>query len=129
MKLICVDFDGVIHDNMNYRGSRVINGKPIPGTIEALNILSCDYEVVIHSARCQDVEAMKSIEEWLHKYNMNYELVRFKPNAYIFIDDRGINFSGNWEKTLDDVKIFTQWQEKTKNRVKSIRKGYVQLKK
>ena len=69
MKTICIDFDGVIHDNINY------------------------------------------------------PLVRFKPHSYIYIDDRGIGFSGDWNKTIADIDNFKQWQEDEKNRAKRLKRN------
>ena len=121
MKTICIDFDGVIHDNLNYKGSSIINGNLVPGAKESLEDLSNSYEIVIHSARCQDVEAMNNIREWLQSHDMNYDVVRFKPHAHIFLDDRGISFNGDWSKAIEEIKNFTQWQQGDKDKIKRLR--------
>ena len=122
MKKICIDFDGVIHDNLNYKGTRVINGNLIPGTKEALKKLSEHHTVIIHSARCEDDEAMQNIAKWLKKHELNYAVVKNKPNAHIFIDDRAICFNGKWDETLEKVSLFSQWQTAKKRFLKYGRK-------
>ena len=35
-----------------------------------------------------------------------------KPIADIYVDDRGLQFQGNWDETLTQILSFKTWQEK-----------------
>lgn len=118
MKTICIDFDGVIHPNLVYLGSTIIKGEPTKGAKEALEKLSTDYEIVIHSARFHDMEAMEAVRIWLNDKGFDYELARFKPHAYIYLDDRGIQFKGDWDQSVEDIKSFNQWQTIQKKNIR-----------
>ena len=49
------------------------------------------------------------INEWLIKNKLNNyfeEVTNVKPIAYIYLDDRAINFKGNYNKTLEEINNF-----------------------
>ena len=121
MKTICIDFDGVIYPNMMYKGN-AIQGSPTEGAREALEELSKEYNIVINSSRFQDDDAMEVVRQWLIENDMDYELSKHKPHAHAYLDDRGINFDGNWEKAVENIKSFRQYQEDDKKRAKNMRR-------
>ena len=114
MKVACVDFDGTIYPNMRYRGAGHVSGDPIPGAKEALAELSKEYRIVVHSARCASEEGIEAIRVWLAAQEMPYDVVRDKPHAGVYIDDRAIGFSGDWAATVVQVREFRQWQARSK---------------
>lgn len=124
-RVVCVDFDGVIYKNMNYKGTAILNELPVDGAIDALKELAKSNEVVINSARCESDAGMKAVQEWLNKHELPYRLSKYKPHADVYIDDRAVCFSGDWDETLNDVDGFKQWQaaDKQLNRLK--KKGSV----
>ena len=118
MKTICIDFDGVIYKNLVYQGTTTIKGSPIEGAKVALQELSRDYKIVINSSRFETDEGMDAVREWLIENDMDYELSKFKPTAHIYLDDRGIQFQGDWTKSIQDIKSFVQWQEGQKRQIR-----------
>lgn len=111
MKTICVDFDGVIHDNAEYVSGNIITGEPIAGVVHALNQLREHYRVVIFSCRYRDDHAIDAMRDWLNQHDIQVdEIVDYKPHAQIYIDDRAITFNGDWNETLNQVAEFKQWQ-------------------
>ena len=109
MKLtICVDVDGVLNDYKGYDGDNL--GKPKPGAKEFLQELNKNYKVVILSAR-----RYTQIMKWLNDYGLwEYisNVTSFKPPALAYIDDRGIQFNGNYQETLKQLKGFKPyWSE------------------
>ena len=124
-RVVCVDFDGVIYKNMNYKGTAILTELPVEGAIDALHELAKSSEVVINSARCETDEGMKAVQEWLNKHDLPYRLSKYKPRADVYIDDRAVCFGGDWDETLKEVDEFNQWQAGAKHMNKLKRKGSV----
>lgn len=100
-KIICVDFDGVIHAFSKGWHDGSIYDKPVPGTRDALEkLINGGFEVVIYTIRDDN----KAIEAWLKKWQLpKLRITQKKIMALAYIDDRGIRFQGNWE---DVIKYF-----------------------
>ena len=110
---VAVDFDGVIHNFDKGWHDGTCYGEPLPGSIEAIKILSKKYNVIIFTAKAKKNRPLVNgktgvqlVKEWLEKYNLlDYvnEITSEKPRAKIYIDDNGYRFE-NWEKTLNDIE-------------------------
>ena len=137
-KTICVDFDGVIHRyDSGWQGADVICDPPVDGAFKALHNLCDDpeIEVAIHSSRSAGKGGIEAMKKWLdyhenlwrispapeHENIINpyapylSERCTFptdKPPAMVYIDDRGINFDGDWSKITPDLKDYTPWNKK-----------------
>lgn len=84
---ICVDFDGTIFDGVGI----------FPGCVARLTELQLTHVVAIHSARATDAERQQMIEI-LAQHNVPHdEVLPPKPDADIYIDDKGHRFDG-WDK-------------------------------
>lgn len=80
---------------------------PLPGAIEAVNDLYFrGNRITIYTARGWG--ELKATEEWLKKNNVQYHnLIMGKPIGQVWIDDRAIQFKGDWKditKQLDERK-------------------------
>ena len=122
MKTICVDFDGVIYPNLKYHGTTDLRGAPVDGALNALIELSHKYDIIIHSARCATDEGIVAIENYLAQYHFPFLVVRDKPTAHIYLDDRAVCFNGNWTETIETTCEFKQWQTDQKRRNRILRK-------
>ncbi len=110
---IAIDFDGVIHKNSKGFHDGTIYDDPVPGTKEALEFLSQDYNLVIYS--CKDdytrplvngKSGARLVWEWLEKHDLDkyiYSVTRMKPRAKFYIDDNAIRFE-DWNQTLVDME-------------------------
>jgi len=49
-------------------------------------------------------------------------VVKDKPTAHIYIDDRAVCFNGVWDDTIKNIESFKQWQLDDKLRAKIFRK-------
>lgn len=114
-KLFCFDLDGVICSNIKYKNSNLINynkSKPIRSAVMAINKLYDDgHTIVIYTARGMtryngNISFIKkklykittnSLKSWKLKYN---KLVFGKIYYDFIIDDKSINYSPNWTKTI-----------------------------
>ena len=106
-RLICIDFDGVIHEYTGWEGDSLKG--PLPGAKEFIQeILDKGLDINIYTTR----EASQ-IKDWLKKNNFpNIEVSNSKPAAYCYIDDRAIKFDGDFEKLKEDFKNFKVYWKK-----------------
>lgn len=106
--ILCLDFDGVIHnDHLGFHDG-TIYGDPIPGSIESIQNLSKRYKLIIYTCKANPkrplINSKNGVEliwEWLEKYNIKdciYEVTFTKPQALAYIDDKAIRFE-NWSDT------------------------------
>lgn len=119
-KNLSIDFDGVIHtfDKGFYDGT--CYGEPIPGSIDAIRMLSKKYKIIIFTAKAKPnrplVNGKTGIElvwDWLHKYGIAdcvTEVTAEKPRSFLYIDDNGYRFE-TWENTL---KFLEKYEDKSK---------------
>lgn len=105
---ICLDFDGVFNNYNGYDEEDL--GTPREGIKEFLETLSKDYTIEVCSVR-----RYTKIMKWLHDHDLlKYvaNVTRYKPIAVAYIDDRGLQFQGNYEETLKQLKDFKTYWEK-----------------
>ena len=100
---IVIDLDGTICE-IKKPGQSYMDVAPLPGATERIRLLrSQGHYVIIQSARnmatCESNlgKVMKNVGlitlEWLQKHEIEYDEIYFgKPNAEIYIDDRGLSF-------------------------------------
>ena len=113
---IAIDFDGVIHGNSKGFYDGTVYDSPIPGSIEAIKLLSKKYTIILFTAKAKPdrplVNGKNGVEliwEWLRKYNLDLyikEVTYEKPRAVAYIDDRAIRFE-DWDSCLSKLKDIT----------------------
>lgn len=101
LKWIGVDFDNTLayssFPDFTIRG-------PLPGAVEAMQELNKrGWKVVIFTARAW--VDYKKIEDWCIEHGIpQREIICGKPLFRYLIDDRNIEFSGDWASVLEKVK-------------------------
>ena len=107
-RTVCLDFDGVIHSYQSgWQGEAVISDPPIHKVGDAIKRLRKDFRVVVYSARCRDEEGVQAIKNWLDKHLIEVdEVCRHKPPAFVYVDDRAVRFTGDWNGTIRDIYDF-----------------------
>ena len=116
MKIVCFDFDGVIHSNKSGCKDHdffkeIIPDPPVPGIKEEIDrIREAGYKVVVHSARCETINGALAVRRYLkdHKIVVD-DITGKKPHAYVTIDDRVIRFGGKAEGLLEQIERFRTW--------------------
>lgn len=111
-KVIAIDFDGVIHNDYLGYNDGTIYGNPIEGSIQSIKKLSKSYILKIYSCKSNPERPLIGgktgtdlIWEWLEKYEIKdciTDVVWGKPNAIIYIDDKGYKFE-NWNDTIQTL--------------------------
>lgn len=129
---LLVDFDGVIHSYISgWRGVDVIPDDPIikkwkhRGTkfsydsvqwLEDL-VRSDNFKVCIYSSRSKEDAGVRAMKEWLLKFQIDEDILAqisfptTKPAAFLTIDDRAIQFKGEFIPAHELAK-FKTWQGK-----------------
>ena len=117
MKTVVFDFDGVIHSyKSGWKGIDVIPDPPVDGIGDTIAELRADgYEVVVVSTRCAEECGILAVKQYLDKNGIVVDRVmKEKPPAIVYIDDRAICFDGNAKALVDKVRGFKNWLEEEK---------------
>ena len=112
-KTLCLDFDGVIHSyKSGWKGASIIPDPPVIGAREAIAKLRENWKVVVYSSRSGQEGGKQAMSDWFVNNDIQVdELCDHKPPAFIYVDDRGVTFTGNWDKLIDDVNNFIHWMK------------------
>ena len=124
---ICIDFDGVIHSyELGWQGG-VIYGTVVPGFFEWVETVRHKFRLAIYSSRSKDDAGVTAMGLWLHEQRnawlkaggkqhptepLTIEFAHEKPAAWLTIDDRAIQFTGDWsapELQADAMLAFRPW--------------------
>jgi len=121
MKIVCIDFDGVLHSyDSGWKGPANIPDAPTPGAFQWLLSLCDDpeFEPAIYSSRSRyyaegAVEAMK---DWLFEHGFPKDRIKDisfpteKPAAFLMLDDRAMRFAGVFP-SLEQMRNFKPWNK------------------
>lgn len=117
-KILCVDFDGVIHSySSGWKGGNVVSDPPVPGAIEWLEKASDKYNINIYSSRSNHFDGIQAMKTWLLDNGLPPNILSDiffptqKPAAYLTIDDRAICFNGVFP-SFDEIDNFKPWNKR-----------------
>jgi hypothetical protein len=96
--VICLDFDGVLHDSAHPIPHRRM-GPPISGALEGVQALQrAGHRLIIHSARCHDDARVDHVYSWLHYFGFGHiDVSLTKPMADVYLDDKAVRFT-SWDQ-------------------------------
>ena len=124
---ICIDFDGVIHSYERGWQNGEIYGDVVPGFFEWMERVRHQFKLVIYSSRSKTDEGVTAMALWLHKKRnewlaaggnrdetvpLEIEFAHEKPPAWLTIDDRAVQFRGDWNDpaiTAEAMQSFKPW--------------------
>jgi capsule biosynthesis phosphatase len=104
---IVIDLDGTICP-IKESGQQYEDLKPLPGAIEKIKEMKVSgHYIIIQTARNMATQESnlgkvmrnigKATLDWLARYEVPYDEIYFgKPNAHLYIDDRGFRFT-SWK--------------------------------
>jgi hypothetical protein len=110
---IMIDLDGVVHRySKGFHDGSLYDG-PMPGAKEFIDSLKDVYEIVIFTARVSTTKDrfapasnIKYVEKWLNKHNIYFDIVTSdKLPAIAYVDDRAIEFKGDWKYVRERFEI------------------------
>ena len=123
--ILCLDFDGVIHSyTSGWHGATEIPDLPTPGAMQFLVDAVEEFDVQVFSSRSNEPGGLEAMRDWLQE-RLNesiradvayrtYTALKWplaKPPAMITIDDRAIQFTGEWPSIKTLLK-FQPWNKK-----------------
>ncbi|MCA3109846.1 MAG: hypothetical protein ING91_19415 [Rhodocyclaceae bacterium] len=129
---LCLDFDGVLHSYASgWQGAHVIPDPPVKGAMLFLQRVTDLYDVCIYSSRSKSLRGRWAMKCWLREY-LTYSLMEglgikdaydeacaivdqirwpwFKPAAHLTIDDRAMQFTGEWP-SMEAIREFKPWNK------------------
>lgn len=127
---VCIDFDGVIHSYERGWQNGAIYGNVVPGFFEWVERVRDQFKLVIYSSRSKTDEGVAAMGFWLHEQRnkwiaaggerhptepLEIEFAHEKPAAWLTIDDRAIQFRGDWADqslTAEAMRVFRPWNTK-----------------
>ena len=134
---LCIDFDGTLHKYSEGWKDGSIYDEPIDGSKEFVDSVRNDFNIVIFTARMINSKnpknTKKKIIEWLDKHKIHYDdITGYKISAIAYIDDRAIEFKGDWDIVKDKVE---NMDESTKeeleisswNEIDNVKKRLIEL--
>lgn len=108
-KRIYMDFDGVLNTYTGWQGENELF-EPKNGVEIFLKELSEKFEIYIFTTR-----NLLLLTEWLIKYDLRQyisNITNIKNPAFAYIDDRAVNFDGNYSKLISKLETFSPyWDE------------------
>ena len=108
-KKILLDLDGVLNlydGNYDEKYIPALNNK----AIDFIKNISKTYNVVIFTSRNLLLASKWIIYNKIDKYITN--ITNIKEASYLIVDDRCINFNGDFEKLQKDIENFKVWYKK-----------------
>lgn len=108
--IICLDFDGVIHSyERGWQGGEIY-GTVVDGFFEWAWRAKGLFRLMVYSSRSKSPEGLAAMRDWLEEhliewsksqkghnlYLSDFEWAAEKPPAFLTIDDRAVQFRGDW---------------------------------
>lgn len=117
-RTLCVDFDGVLHSYTSpWAGAEVIPDPPVPGAFAFLAAAVVRFRVAVFSARSHQPGGIDAMRRWFAAHGLPghaldaLEFPTEKPQAIVYLDDRGWRFDGTWP-SLDELAAFQPWNRR-----------------
>jgi|WetSurMetagenome_2_1015567.scaffolds.fasta_scaffold10886_4 mannose-6-phosphate isomerase-like protein (cupin superfamily) len=115
-KTIAIDFDGVINSyTSGWKGVKQTD-RPVKGAADAIKEL---YEqgnkIIIFSTRANNAVGRSIIRKYISNMGLpdTVKITAIKPPADVYIDDRALNFNGNWKETVIEAENFKPYMQKS----------------
>lgn len=123
MRTICIDIDGTISQYIEWVDAKTF-GEVLPHCAETIHHLKADgWFVIIYTTRGDKDE----IKIFLDENNIPFDAINENPNqpanakggkplADVYIDDRAIQFDGDWEGAYQKITGFKPWDSESESK-------------
>ena len=118
-KIVCIDLDGTLAHYVEWQGEEHF-GSVINGASEALlKLKQQNWLITIYTTRTNKelitnfLEVNDLVFDYINEHPFQPEnAIGGKPYADAYIDDRGIQFNGDWELTINELQSFKPWEKR-----------------
>ena len=115
--ILLLDFDGVIHSyKSGWQGATIIPDPPTEGFWRWAMEAALVFDLQIYSARSSQPGGIDAMALWLQDnkpdwfHGVSFGFPTSKPAAFLTIDDRAVQFRGNWaEMEIDQLARYRPW--------------------
>lgn len=130
MRILCLDFDGVLHAyTSGWQGVEKVTDGPTPGAMAFVREAIKTFQVHVYSSRSGSHVGRTVMKQSLFKWLIADGMVEDealnlvdrdlcwpteKPSAFLTIDDRAICFKGEFP-TVESLHNFKTWVEVNKD--------------
>lgn len=119
MRTVCIDIDGTISRYIEWVDPKTF-GDVLPHCSETIHHLKADgWYVIIYTTRADKNEISKFLEEHHIPFdaindnpNQPANAIGGKPMADVYVDDRAIQFDGDWIGAYEKITGFASWEER-----------------
>lgn len=107
--ILAVDFDGVVHSYEKGWQNGEIYGTLVPGFLAWSVAAARHFRLVVYSSRSKSAEHREAMKAWMRRqvverlmpneidrWLAEFDFAAEKPPAFLTIDDRAIQFRGDW---------------------------------
>lgn len=118
-RIVCIDLDGTLAHYDDWKGESYF-GRIINGASKALaEIKEKGWLIIIFTTRTNK----ELIKNFLDENNLVFDFINEnpyqpenaiggKPFADVYIDDRAIQFNGNWQEIVNEIDTFEPWEKR-----------------
>ena len=112
-RIVSIDFDGVISSYDGWKGDDCL-GKPISGAkVFIERLIEAGFKPVIWTTRDKS-----KIEKWLKENRFpDIKVTTIKYPSVVYIDDRCVQFKGDFKKLFTDLKKYDVYWRKKPNKI------------
>lgn len=130
-KIVCVDLDGTLAHYEEWKGEQHF-GNAIKGAKEALlKLKKNNWLIIIYTTRGNE----NLIKDYLDKNDLVFDYINKnpyqphntnegKPIADVYIDDRAIQFNGDWSNAIYEIEKFKPWEKRTSKMKEQTKYGH-----
>ena len=135
--ILCLDFDGVVHKYTSpWVETEIIPDDVTDGFFEWAEQAAQYFTLVIYSSRSKSEKGIEAMQFWLYEQRkkwrarggkhtievpLSFEFSNEKPAAFLTVDDRAVQFNGNWSE-LNPAKLcsFKPWNAQQRKAAEEI---------
>ena len=117
--ILVLDFDGVVHQyKTGWVDARVIQDPVTDGFFDWAQMAGRHFDLQIYSSRSSEPGGIDAMAAWLLEqraksgrlFSREIGFPTTKPAAFLTIDDRALNFTGNWSDfPMHELLNFKPW--------------------
>ena len=102
--VIMIDLDGVLDDYKKYNKNKIPPIKKGAKSFLQKLYLGGKYDLILFTTRSPKQATQWLLDNKIDKYFK--DVTNVKHPAHIYLDDRAIQFNGDYEQTLEDINEF-----------------------